>query len=165
MRHIARLGSIPAALVMACLVAAPTLAAAPLVAELRNDWSGPQPELSAICGFAIEETGSESLRLVTYLDSDGTPTGVFLQVRSRIVTTRVSTGESVVRMAARNVFDAFSGTPTFTGLAQKIVAPDGGPIVDAGRIRVDFSDGSVLLEAGHHPTFLAGGFDDCAALA
>ena len=35
---------------------------------------------------------------------------------------------------------------------------------DAGRIRVDFADGSILLEAGHHPTFTAGGFDDCAAL-
>ena len=80
------------------------------------------------------------------------------------MTTRWTPGHGLTRTYARNVFDAFSGTPTFTGLALKVVAPGGGPIVDAGRIRVDFADGSILLEAGHHPTFTAGGFDDCAAL-
>ena len=61
------------------------------------------------------------------------------------MTTRVDTGAIAVRTYARNVFDAFSGTPTFTGLALKVVAPGGGPIVDSGRIRVDFADGSILL--------------------
>lgn len=165
MRHVVRLLPVPVALILAGIVAGPALAAAPLVTEIHNDWSGPAPELSAECGYAIEETGTETVRIITYVDGTGTPSGVFLQIRSRIVTTRIDTGEAVVRTAARNVFDAFSGTPTFTGLAEKVVAPDGGPIVDAGRIRVDFSDGTVLLEAGRHPTFTAGGFDDCAALA
>ena len=164
MRRIARWTAIPIALTLAGALAAPVLASSPDVQTQVNTWSGPFPELSAWCGFPIEETGRETIRLTTKLDADGTPTGVFLQVRGRVVTTRVDTGASVVRTYARNVFDAFSGTPTFTGLAEKVVAPDGGPIVDAGRIRVDFADGSILLEAGPHPTFTAGGFDDCAAL-
>jgi hypothetical protein len=164
MRRIARWTVIPVALTLAGALAAPVLAASPDVQTLVNSWSGPSPELSAWCGFPIEDSGRETIRLTTKVDADGTPTGVFLQVRGRIVTTRSDTGASVVRTYARNVFDAFSGTPTFTGLAMKVVAPGGGPIVDSGRIRVDFTDGTILLEAGHHPTFIAGGFDDCAAL-
>ena len=164
MRRIARWTAIPVALTLAGALAAPVLASSPDVQTLENTWSGPFPELSAWCGFPIEETGRETIRLTTRVGADGASTEVFLQVRGRVVTTRVDTGASVTRTYARNVFDAFSGTPTFTGLAQKVVAPDGGPIIDSGRIRVDFSDGSILLEAGHHPTFTAGGFDDCAAL-
>ena len=164
MRRIARWTALPVALTLAGALAAPVLASSPDVQTIVNTWSGPQPEFSDWCGFPIEETGHETIRLTTKLDAEGTPTGVFLQVRGRVVTTRSDTGASVTRTYARNVFDAFSGTPTFTGLALKVVAPDGGPIVDAGRIRVDFADGSILLETGHHPTFTAGGFDDCAAL-
>ena len=165
MRRIARWTALPVALTLAGALAAPVFASSPDVQTLENSWSGPSPEFSEWCGFPIEETGHETIRLTTRVDADGTPTGVFLQVRGRIVTTRVDTGASVVRTYARNVFDAFSGTPTFTGLALKVVAPGGGPIVDSGRIRVDFADGSILLEAGHHPTLTAGGFDDCAALS
>ena len=164
MRRIARWTALPAALTLAGALAAPVLASSPDVQTQVNAWSGPLPELSDWCGFPIEETGRETIRIATSLDADGVPTDVFLQVRGRIETTRVDTGATLVRTYARNVFDAFSGTPTFTGLALKVAAPDDGPIVDSGRIRVDFSDGSILLEAGHHPTFTAGGFDDCAAL-
>jgi CubicO group peptidase (beta-lactamase class C family) len=165
MRRIARWTAIPVALTLAGALAGPVFASSRDVQTQVNVWSGPAPEFSAWCGFPIEETGRETIRITTSLDADGTPTGVFLQVVGRIVTTRVDTGATIVRTYARNVFDAFSGTPTFTGLALKVVAPGGGPIVDAGRIRVDFSDGSILLEAGHHPTFTEGGLDDCAALS
>jgi hypothetical protein len=143
--------------------AAPAAAAAPVIQTLESSWSGPSDWLSDACGFPVTDEGTERIQVTLFSTDEGVD--VSLHVRSRIVTTRVDTGESVVRFISRNVFHAFSGTPTFTGLASRITDPEGGLIVDAGLIRVDFATGSILFEAGPHPTFEAGGYDDCAALS
>jgi hypothetical protein len=158
----ARLAAL-ASLVIAGLAlgAVPVAAAAPTVLQFDVYADGPADWLD--CGFPVYEVGHDHVTLTTYLNADGSFRSNVLRVIGRWTETNVDTGTTVSQDYARTYFNAFSGTPTLVGSAQRI-AIQGIVLLDAGLLTWNFDDGTVITMAGPHPSF-SDGIDWCGLLA
>jgi hypothetical protein len=149
-RRILAAGTLAVAAALPATTAA--LAASPDTQLIVNEFEGIDAELSAECGTTILVRVDDSVRVTTFFNADGSPREYTALIRGSTTWTNAATGSTRTQSYARVIQNAFSGTPTFLGLAVKVVAT-GVHQVDAGRITVDFQTFDVLFEAGPHPSF------------
>jgi len=152
---------LPAALVLALVVAAPASAAAPnvfvVVDEGRNE--------VACDGFTVVQEFRATIRVKEWLDDSGDLIRVIANVRWEGTLTNSETGFSIRDNASwTDFFDVASGDFAQAGLIWSLNVPgEGIVLLDAGQI-IFHPDGSVTIH-GPHQFFESGLELLCAALA
>jgi hypothetical protein len=124
-------------------------AAPPLVETFTNEdsftFQGPCPN-----GVTLEASFTETLRVTTFFDEDGTAVRVQITVNYDGVVTNPVTGATVEDISHQTIIvDLVEGTETQVGLVFSSTVPGVGVVFhDVGR--VVFAAGDVIFEAGPH---------------
>jgi hypothetical protein len=164
-RHGARFLGLVALVPALLVVAQPVAAATPVMDRFviqqdpwLNDW------LTTECGFPVQESGTDTVSITTFLNNDGSLRQVVLHDRGEWTEKNLTTGVTASQTYDRTYLHAFSGTPTVVGSADKVTTGRGVVLLDAGLLTWEFADGEVLTMAGPHPSFV-NGTDWCGILS
>jgi hypothetical protein len=127
-------------------------AAPPLVETFTNEdsfqFAGPCANAPDV---TLVETFTETVRVTTFFDADGTPVRAQIHVNFAGVVTNPVTGASVEDNGHQMLIqDLVTGTETQVGLVFSSTVPGVGVVFhDVGRVVFD-ADGNVIFEAGPH---------------
>lgn len=133
-----------------CALPVAASAAPPLHETFTNEGSftfqGPCPN-----GVILEGSFSETVRVTTFFDTDGTAVRAQIHVNYDGLVTNPATGASVEDRGHHMIReDLVAGTVTQTGLVYSSTVPGVGVVFhDVGRVVFD-AEGNVIFEAGPH---------------